>query len=101
MVRGFEPSRPVNESHWGVADILSQSVPAYVESFLEAAHKTKYGFTLSDAVNMILMLHQLITDSESAILQKVYRNLGMSVHGALNHVQFKQVLDDYLVEWIV
>merc|ERR1719265_3075126 len=38
MVRGFEPTRPVNESHWGVADILSQMVPAYVEAALESNH---------------------------------------------------------------
>merc|ERR1719146_87922 len=45
MVRGFEPTRPTNESHWGAADILSQMVPAYVESVLESQHNTQNGFT--------------------------------------------------------
>eukprot|EP00418_Pyrodinium_bahamense_P088298 CAMPEP_0179041748 /NCGR_PEP_ID=MMETSP0796-20121207/16314_1 /TAXON_ID=73915 /ORGANISM="Pyrodinium bahamense, Strain pbaha01" /LENGTH=141 /DNA_ID=CAMNT_0020738117 /DNA_START=99 /DNA_END=521 /DNA_ORIENTATION=- len=34
MVRGFEPSRPLNASNWGSDDILSQRVPGYVEGAL-------------------------------------------------------------------
>merc|ERR1719198_831748 len=56
MLRGFEPSRPVNESHWGVADVLSQMVPAFVESVLESGHAKSNGFSLKDAVNMVVML---------------------------------------------
>merc|ERR1719502_1258897 len=62
MVRGFEPTRLTNESHWGAADVLSQKVPGYVESVLESRHKTQHGFTLQDAVDMVLMLDQLIFD---------------------------------------
>merc|ERR1719359_310233 len=75
MIRGFEPSRPTNESHWGAADILSQMVPAYVESVLESHHSTQKGFTLQDAVDMVLMLDQLIFDSEASVLEGVYRDL--------------------------
>merc|ERR1719261_1404937 len=64
MVRGFEPTRPVNDSHWGAADILSQMVPAYVESALESHHSTQNGFTLEDAIDMVLTLDQLIFDAE-------------------------------------
>merc|ERR1719440_2198510 len=53
VVRGFEPSRSVNESHWGVADVLSQYLPAYVESVLESNHGKGLGFSISDAVQMI------------------------------------------------
>merc|ERR1719409_1270894 len=74
MVRGFEPSRPTNESHWGTADILSQMVPAYVESALEARHKSQQGFSLQDAVDMVLTLDQLIFDSESSLLENVYNH---------------------------
>merc|ERR1719390_264203 len=49
MVRGFEPTRLTNESNWGVADVLSQLVPAYVESVLESTHKASNGFSQSDA----------------------------------------------------
>merc|ERR1719247_2828441 len=48
MVRGFEPTRLTNDSHWGAADILSQMVPAYVESVLEAKHKSQQGFSLQE-----------------------------------------------------
>merc|ERR1719440_2700336 len=71
MVRGFEPTRLTNDSHWGAADILSQMVPAYVESVLEAHHKTQHGFTLQDAVDMVLMQDQLIFDSESTLLESI------------------------------
>merc|ERR1719199_1439363 len=73
MVRGFEPTRPTNDSHWGAADILSQMVPAYVESVLESHHSTQNGFTLQDAVDMVLMLDQLIFDSESPLLDGIYK----------------------------
>merc|ERR1719198_891526 len=52
MIRGFEPTRSVNESHWGVADILSQMVPAYVETVFESQHAKQKGFDLADAVDM-------------------------------------------------
>lgn len=29
-IRGFEPSRPSNESSWAAAEVLSQRVPGYV-----------------------------------------------------------------------
>merc|ERR1719230_2176026 len=74
MIRGFEPTRSINESHWGAADILSQMVPAYVESVLESRHKTQQGFTLQDAVDMVLMLDQLIFDSEGSLLETVYKD---------------------------
>merc|ERR1719261_614955 len=74
MIRGFEPSRPTNESNWGAADVLSQVVPAYVESVLESQHKSQHGFTLQDVVDMILTLDQLVFDSESSVLENVYKH---------------------------
>jgi hypothetical protein len=72
MVRGFEPSRGTNESDWGAADILSQMVPAYVESVLESNHRSEKGFTLQDAVDMVLTIDQLIFDAESRNLEDAY-----------------------------
>merc|ERR1740138_108369 len=72
MVRGFEPTRSTNESSWGVADILSQVVPAYVESVLESKHATQYGFSLEDSIQMVVMLDQLIIDAEGSLLEKIY-----------------------------
>merc|ERR1719263_979868 len=74
MVRGFEPTRPTNDSHWGAADILSQMVPAYVESVLESKHKAQKGFTMQDVVDMVVTLDQLIFVSESSLLEDVYAN---------------------------
>jgi len=101
VVRGFEPSRPVNESNWGVADILSQVVPAYVESVLESRHATQHGFSLEDSIGMVVMLDQLIFDAEGSLLEKIYSNQGKSRQLALNHNGLQQVLESYMVEWMV
>merc|ERR1719506_62238 len=85
MVRGFEPTRPTNESHWGAADILSQMVPAYVESVLESKHSTQNGSTLQDAVDMVIMLDQLIFDSEGALLESVYKDQRKPLHRSLSY----------------
>merc|ERR1719217_416880 len=74
MIRGFEPTRATNASHWGAADVLSQMVPAYVESVLESQHKTENGFSLQDAIDMVLTLDQLIFDAESSLLEDTYKN---------------------------
>merc|ERR1719379_731933 len=101
MVRGFEPTRPVNESHWGAADILSQMVPAFVESVLESGHVKSNGFSLKDATNMLVMLDQLIYDSESSLLEKVYKDQRKPTQKSLSHHGLKQVLEAYMVEWMV
>merc|ERR1719265_3014066 len=79
MIRGFEPTRPVNESHWGVADVLSQMVPAYVEAALESNHAKANGFSIKDATSMVIMLEQLILDSESNLLTKAYTEQGKTI----------------------
>jgi len=101
MVRGFEPSRPTNESHWGSADILSQMVPAYVEAIIESQHKTQDGFTLQDAIDMVLMLDQLIFDSESSLLEDVYKSQRKPTQRSLSHQGLKQVLEAYTVKWMI
>merc|ERR1719487_2236737 len=63
QIRGFEPSRVVNSSHQGQAEILSQRVPAFVEMMLEGKHAT-LGFTLQDAVYRVAPIQQLMHDSE-------------------------------------
>lgn len=101
MIRGFEPTRPVNESHWGVADILSQQVPAYVESILESSHALQKGFGLEDAVHMIVMLEQLIFDSETELLQRVYADQRKPLDRHLSHKGLMQILEAYMVHWMV
>merc|ERR1719460_2444463 len=101
MVRGFEPTRPTNDSHWGSADILSQMVPAYVESVLESHHSTQNGFTQQDAVDMVLTLDQLIFDSASSILEGVYKDQRKPLKRSLSYQGLKQVLEAYLIKWMV
>jgi hypothetical protein len=101
MVRGFEPSRLTNDSHWGAADILSQMVPAYVESVLESHHSTQNGFTQQDAVDMVLTLDQLIFDSASSILEGVYKDQRKPLKRSLSYQGLKQVMEAYLIKWMV
>jgi hypothetical protein len=101
MVRGFEPTRLVNDSHWGVADILSQKVPAYVESVLDAKHNTQHGFSLQDAVDMVLMLDQLIFDSESANLESVYHRQHRSLDRSMHYPDIIRVFEEYMIKWMV
>merc|ERR1719160_1360006 len=72
-----------------------------VESVLESEHGTSRGFSLTDAVHMIMMLDQLILDSENFLLHKVYGNRRKPLHRALSEKGLSQVMEDYLVEWIV
>merc|ERR1719482_355608 len=101
MVRGFEPTRLTNDSHWGAADILSQMVPAYVESVLESQHLTQNGFSLQDAVDMVLTLDQLIFDSASSILESVYKDQRKPLQRPLSYQGLKQVMEAYLIKWMV
>jgi hypothetical protein len=101
MIRGFEPTRVVNDSHWGAADVLSQMVPAYVESVLESQHKAQQGFSLEDAVDVAVMLDQLIFDSESSLLEGVYHDQQKPLHRSLSYSGLKQVLEAYMIKWMV
>merc|ERR1719163_339560 len=75
QIRGFEPSRVVNSTHQGQAEILSQRVPAFVEMMLEGKHAT-LGFTLQDAVWMVATIQQLMHDSDRHTLEASYRHEG-------------------------
>mmetsp|Transcript_42902 Transcript_42902/g.68547 ORF Transcript_42902/g.68547 Transcript_42902/m.68547 type:complete len:566 (-) Transcript_42902:99-1796(-) len=101
MIRGFEPTRSVNESHWGVADILSQMVPAYVESVFESHHAKQKGFDLTDAVDMVVVLEQLIYDSDGSLLARIYQDQRKPVQRSLSYTGLKQVLEHYLIDWMM
>jgi len=101
MVRGFEPTRSTNDSHWGAADILSQMVPAYVESVLESHHSMQNGFSLQDAVDMVLTLDQLIFDSASSLLEGVYKDQRKPLQRSLGHQGLKQVMEAYMIKWMI
>jgi len=97
-IRGFEPSRSGNAS-WGGADLLSQRVPAFVESVLEAQHRAESGFSLGDAAHVVAALEQLIFDSESTLLEKSYDRRARGQ--ALDRDGINQVLENYMVYWLL
>lgn len=101
VVRGFEPSRPVTDEKWGSAEILSQRVPGYVESVLESRHAQDLGFDLRDAALLVATLEQLIFDSESSLLDKVYKEQKKQGHQRLSEKGLGQVLEAYLVHWLM
>jgi hypothetical protein len=76
-------------------------VPAYVESVLDANHNSQKGFSLQDAVDMVVMLNQLIFDSESTKLEHVYHNQRKPVDRPLSFQGLSQVLEAYMITWMI
>eukprot|EP00403_Amphidinium_massartii_P027101 CAMPEP_0178390626 /NCGR_PEP_ID=MMETSP0689_2-20121128/10743_1 /TAXON_ID=160604 /ORGANISM="Amphidinium massartii, Strain CS-259" /LENGTH=577 /DNA_ID=CAMNT_0020011141 /DNA_START=71 /DNA_END=1804 /DNA_ORIENTATION=+ len=101
LIRGFEPTRVVNRSHWGVADILSERVPSYVEAVLHSQHEQQIGFTFRDATTLIAILENLVSDSDAAMLERVYEQQLKRLDGSLSQFSLYQVLEDYVVHWMV
>eukprot|EP00446_Apocalathium_sp_SHHI-4_P012387 CAMPEP_0177196142 /NCGR_PEP_ID=MMETSP0367-20130122/23887_1 /TAXON_ID=447022 ORGANISM="Scrippsiella hangoei-like, Strain SHHI-4" /NCGR_SAMPLE_ID=MMETSP0367 /ASSEMBLY_ACC=CAM_ASM_000362 /LENGTH=577 /DNA_ID=CAMNT_0018644213 /DNA_START=97 /DNA_END=1830 /DNA_ORIENTATION=- len=100
-IRGFEPSRPMNGSDWGDSDILSQKVPAFVESVLQSKHKLEHGFALRDAALMVATLEQLIFESESAVLERIYHEQHKPADRSLSTQGLGQVLESYMIHWMM
>eukprot|EP00419_Tripos_fusus_P010173 CAMPEP_0172668506 /NCGR_PEP_ID=MMETSP1074-20121228/9099_1 /TAXON_ID=2916 /ORGANISM="Ceratium fusus, Strain PA161109" /LENGTH=580 /DNA_ID=CAMNT_0013485163 /DNA_START=89 /DNA_END=1831 /DNA_ORIENTATION=- len=101
MVRGFEPNRLANTSLWDKDDILSQTVPAFVEAALESKHAEVHGFDFSDAVQMVVTMEQLIFDAEGAILEAVYQNQRKPTTGSLSSAGMGQVLEEFMIHWML
>ena len=99
-IRGFEPSRPSNESSWAAAEVLSQRVPGYVESVLMSRHLDSRGFDLRDAALLISTIEQLLFDTESNLLEKVFEERNLA-HGPLNREELQDLLEAYLVHWLM
>jgi len=100
-IRGFEPSRPVNASGWGSEDILSQRVPAFVESVLESSHKMERGFNLADAARVVATIEQLIYDFEGSLLERVYQAQHKPLTRSLSRQGVEQLLESYMVHWML
>mmetsp|Transcript_61869 Transcript_61869/g.138153 ORF Transcript_61869/g.138153 Transcript_61869/m.138153 type:complete len:582 (+) Transcript_61869:101-1846(+) len=100
VIRGFEPTRMVNESTWGAADILSEQVPGFVESVLQSSHAAQNGFDIRDAAYMVATLEQLIFDSESALLEKVYNLQQKPLARPLSKKGLQQALEAYIAVWM-
>mmetsp|Transcript_70614 Transcript_70614/g.111713 ORF Transcript_70614/g.111713 Transcript_70614/m.111713 type:complete len:552 (+) Transcript_70614:79-1734(+) len=99
-IRGFEPSRVSNDSSWAAAEILSQRVPSYVESVLMSRHADTRGFDLRDTALVITTIEQLLFDTESNLLEKVYKEKRKS-HESLRREDLQDLLEAYLVHWLM
>jgi hypothetical protein len=100
FIRGFEPARQVNESHMGGAEILSKKVPLIVDKLISQRHATD-GFTLQDGVAMIATLEQVIFDSESHLLETVYKQQKKDMNDALGHADLSALIEAYMVHWMI
>mmetsp|Transcript_97658 Transcript_97658/g.252710 ORF Transcript_97658/g.252710 Transcript_97658/m.252710 type:complete len:575 (-) Transcript_97658:148-1872(-) len=100
LVRGVEPSKQVNSSHNGAADILSSQVPAIAQMVLNG-RQAEQGFSLKDAVAMVATLEQLIFDSDGALLGQVYDHMNASSHRRMDRAQMHSLLKVYMVHWMM
>jgi len=101
VVRGFEPSRPVSDANWGNAEILSARVPGFVEKVLESRHSNERGFDIRDAAYVVATIEQLIFDSESILLEKIYKDQRKSVQTAFSQPVLRKILEAYIVHWLM
>jgi len=104
LVRGLEPSIRVNSSHAGEAEVLSLQAPGLARQLTGAAGQ--HGFSFEDAAVMVAALEQLLFDSDSVLLEKMYRRKGLATdrdpHAVqLGKQQLQDLLKDYMVYWML
>eukprot|EP00928_Gymnodinium_smaydae_P042064 TRINITY_DN2838_c0_g10_i1.p1 TRINITY_DN2838_c0_g10~~TRINITY_DN2838_c0_g10_i1.p1 ORF type:complete len:613 (+),score=139.75 TRINITY_DN2838_c0_g10_i1:110-1840(+) len=100
LIRGLEPARLVNASHVGVAEILQTHAPSVVENAMSTPRSAD-GYTLDEAVALVAALEQVIFDSESALLEKAYRQQYKNVEWSLSHRELVGVIESYMAHWLL
>jgi len=100
MIRGFEPTRQVNDSHAGYAEILNKEAPVSADVMLGGSRKQK-GFSFEDAVALVTALEQVLFDSESTLLESVYRGNHHDPHEVLSRSELHKIIEDYMIEWML
>ncbi|CAE7689940.1 psmG2, partial [Symbiodinium sp. CCMP2456] len=83
------------------AAILAQRLPGLVESVLESRHAEERGFDLHDAAFVVAAVERLIFDEESHMLAKSYEAHGQTPQKSLGETEMQQVVEDYLVRWLM
>jgi len=101
LIRGFEVNRPPKESALTKADVLSGRVPSILEATLKSRHAEKHGFSLNDASQLILMIQQLVADSEDVLLESVFKHAKQQVTTMLSEEELGGLLEEYLVHWML
>jgi len=100
LIKGLEPSRLLGDSDSGAAEILSKSVPEHVDIMLGGHHIEK-GYSLDEAISFLAALEQLIFDSETHLLEKVYQQQKLATQSTVGRGQVKNLLEAYLVHWMM
>jgi len=104
FVKGMEPtmnhSFSSNNRESVGSDILLDQVPAYAESLLEGRF-ADHGFGLEDVVVMASTLEQLILGSGTTGLATAFTIQNQSTSADLSHDQFNEVLETYILLWLV
>jgi len=90
----------VNDSHIGYADILNKEAPVSSEMVMSGSRKEK-GFSFEDAVALVTALEQVLFDSESTLLESVYRGSNYDPRDSLKRADLHNVLEDYIIEWML
>lgn len=100
LIKGLEPSRLLGDSDSGAAEILSKAVPEHVDIMLGGHHVEK-GYSLDEAISFLAALEQLIFDSETHLLEKVYQQQKLPTQSTVGKHQVKNLLEAYLVHWMM
>jgi len=98
LIRGLEPSKSLNSSEAGHAEILTKEVPQHAE-LLFGGKRTDY--SIDDAAAFLSALEQLVFDSETHLLEKVYGQFGMETSRHLSMKQMQRMLEAYMVNWMI
>lgn len=98
LIRGLEPSRSLNSTEAGHAEILTKEVPQHAE-LLFGGKRSDY--SIDDAAAFLAALEQLVFDSETHLLEKVYGQFGMETTRHLSMKQMQRLLEAYMVNWMI
>jgi len=98
LIRGLEPSRSLNSSEAGLAEILTKEVPKHAE-LLFGGKQTDY--SIEDAARFLAAMEQLVFDSETHLLTKVYGQFGWETTRHLSTKQMQRMIEAYIVNWMI
>jgi len=99
LIRGLEPSRSINESDVGSASILSKDAPQHAALLFGGKRSNDY--SIEDAAAFLSALEQLVFDSETHLLTKVYGQFGLDASRVLSFKQLLRLMEAYMVNWMV
>lgn len=100
MIRGLEPTRQVNSSSPGAAEVLNKHSSQWTE-LLTSGRVATHGYSFRDAVALIATLKQLLLIEENDLLEMIYANRKLSPEHHLKAPELREVLREYMVYWML